>query len=225
VLLAARRPVTGLAAELSGWAVAAAGTALTLGRPGTASAGLTVAGLLCLGAAARRDRRPLFWAGLALLSGALWAWLAAAGVHAPEPYAAPAAAVALGFGWHRSRHGARAASWVTYGPGLGLLLVPSLMAAWPDQGWLRPLLLGLLAAAVMLAGGRARLQAPLLIGGTVAVLDAGRQLAGPAVRLAGVLPGWVPFAVTGAILLTTGATYEARVRDLGRIRAALSRLS
>jgi hypothetical protein len=113
---------------------------------------------------------------------------------------------------------------VTYGPGLGLLLVPSLVAAWQDQGWLRPLLLGLLAAAVMLAGGRARLQAPLLIGGTVAVLDAGRQLAGPAVRLAGVLPGWVPFAVTGAILLTTGATYEARVHDLGRIRAALAQL-
>jgi hypothetical protein len=103
--------------------------------------------------------------------------------------------------------------------------VPSLVAAWPDQGWLRPLLLGLVAVVVLLAGLRARLQSPLVIGGVVAVLAAGRELAAPAVRLAGVLPGWVPFAVIGAGLLATGATYEARMRDLARLRAALGRLS
>jgi len=157
-------------------------------------------------------------------TGAVWAWLAVTGVHAPEPYAAPAAAVALAFGWQRSRHGALTSSWAAYGAGLGLLLVPSLVMTWQDQGWVRPLLLGLVAATVMLAGGQARLQAPLLIGGAVAVLDAGRELADPVIRLAGILPGWVPFAVIGAGLLTTGATYEARMRDLSRIRAALGQL-
>jgi hypothetical protein len=185
-----------------------------------------VAGVICLAVATRPDRRPLFWAGLALLLGALWTWLAAVGVQAPEPYAAPAAAVALAFGWHRSGRGARASSWTGYGPGLGLLLVPSLLAAWqdPGSGWLRPRLLGLISAGIAVAGARSRLGAPLLIGGAVAVLDAGRQLAGPAVRLAGVVPGWVPFAVIGAVLLGTGATYEARMRDLRRIRTALAQL-
>ncbi len=221
---AAKRPTACLAAEVSGWLAAAAGTGMTLSGPGTASVGLTAAGVLCLSVAARPDRRPLLWAGLALLSGAVWAWLAVTGVHAPEPYAAPAAAVALAFGWQRSRHGALTSSWAAYGAGLGLLLIPSLVMAWQDQGWVRPLLLGLVAAAVMLAGGRARLQAPLLIGGTVAVLDAGRELADPVIRLAGILPGWVPFAVIGAVLLATGATYEARMRDVARIRAALGQL-
>jgi hypothetical protein len=211
--------------------VAAAGLVLASGQPvfsqpRTASAGLLAAGVICLAVAARPDRRPLFWAGLALLTGALWTWLASVSVQAPEPYAAPAAAVALAFGRYRPRRDRPASSWMTYGPGLGLLLVPSLLATWqdPGQGWLRPLLLGLVSAGIAVAGARGRLGAPLLIGGGVAVLDAGCQLAGPAVRLAGVVPGWVPFAVIGAVLLATGATYEARLRDLRQIRAALSRL-
>ena len=40
-------------------------------------------------------------------------------------------------------------------------------------------------------------------------------------QLAGVLPRWVPIAVIGVVLLVVGATYEARLRDLGRIRTAL----
>jgi hypothetical protein len=203
VLLAARRPVTGLAAELSGWAVAAAGTALTLGRPGTASAGLTVAGLLCLGAAARRDRRPLFWAGLALLSGALWAWLAAAGVHAPEPYAAPAAAVALGSPPVAARRAGRV---------LGDVRARARLAAGAQPGGGVQIRAGPAAAArpacAALAGRRAG-AAPGAAADRrdVAVLT-------PTVNLPGhraarrVLPGWVPFAVTGAILLTTGATMK-----------------
>jgi len=189
-----------------------------------ASGALLAAGLGLPAAAAL----PRPWAAgvfaMVAATGAVWAWLAVTGVHAPEPYAAPAAAVALAFGWQRSRHGALTSSWAAYGAGLGLLLVPSLVMTWQDQGWVRPLLLGLVAATVMLAGGQARLQAPLLIGGAVAVLDAGRELADPVIRLAAILPGWVPFAVIGAGLLTTGATYEARMRDLSRIRAAPGQL-
>jgi len=102
-----------------------------------------------------------------------------------------------------------------------VLLVPSLVAVWQLPGWARPLVLGVVAAAIALAGGRARLIAPLLLGGAVVILDAGHELA-PAVRqLAGVLPRWVPIAVIGVVLLVVGATYEARLRDLGRIRTAL----
>jgi hypothetical protein len=35
---------------------------------------------------------------------------------------------------------------------------------------------------------------------------------------------WVPIAVTGLVLLAVGATYEACLRDLGRLRATLGRM-
>ena len=35
---------------------------------------------------------------------------------------------------------------------------------------------------------------------------------------------WVPIAVLGLVLLAVGATYEARLRDLGRLRTALGRM-
>jgi hypothetical protein len=223
-LLARRRSLTSLTAEMSGWLAAVAGVAATFGRPGTASLGLLVLGTLCLGVATRPDRQHLLWAGLASLDAALCVWLAAAGVHAPEPYTVPVAAAAIAFGWQRMRRSPGTGSWAAYGPGLAIALLPSLVVAWQGQGWIRPMLLCLAAAAVTLAGVRSRLAAPLLLGTAVAVTGAGRELAPALTRLAGMLPGWVPIAVIGIALLAAGATYEARLRDLRRLRAALSRL-
>lgn len=213
-----------LAVESAGWFAALVGVLPSLTVAVHASLALAAAAALCLGVALRPDRRPLLWVGLGLGEAALCAWLAAAGVRAPEPYTGPAALIVIAFGWQRSRRAPQARSWVTYGPGLALLLLPSLVASWNDHGWVRPLLLGLVATGLTLAGGRARLQAPLLLGGAVAVVDAGRQLAPAIARLAGLVPRWVPIALLGLILLAVGATYEARLKDLGRIRAALGRL-
>src|SRR5260370_21479790 len=105
----------------------------------------------------------------------------------------------MGFGWHISR--GRLSSWTSFGPGLALLLGPSLAATWQGHGWIRPTALGLGATAVTLLGARAKLQAPLLIGATVALIDAGYQLA-PTVRtLTEAMPGWVPITVIGTALL------------------------
>ncbi|HET7016558.1 MAG TPA: hypothetical protein VFI65_21730, partial [Streptosporangiaceae bacterium] len=104
------------------------------------------------------------------------------------------------------------------------LLLPSLITAWHTHGWIRPTALGLAAAAVTLAGAKLRLKAPLLIGATVAVLDAGDQLAPDVRRLTELLPGWVPFAVIGAALLWVGATYEARLANLAKLRHTLANL-
>jgi hypothetical protein len=134
------------------------------------------------------------------------------------------AAAAIAFGWQRMRRSPGTGSWAAYGPGLAIALLPSLVVAWQGQGWIRPMLLCLAAAAVTLAGVRSRLAAPLLLGTAVAVTGAGRELAPALTRLAGMLPGWVPIAVIGIALLAAGATYEARLRDLRRLRAALSRL-
>jgi hypothetical protein len=222
--LAGPRPQVSLAVEVSGWAAAVAAAAPGLGEPSHASVVLTVTGTLCLCVALRPGRRVLLWLGLAQGEAALCAWLVAVGVHAPEPYTVPAAALLIAAGGRRARCSPGLSSWVSYGPGLAVLLLPSLAAVWLLSGWVRPLVLGLVAAGITLAGGRARLLAPLLLGGVVVILDAGHELA-PAVRqLAGMLPGWVPIAVIGVILLAVGATYEARLRDLGRLRAALGKM-
>jgi hypothetical protein len=222
--LARSRPGLSLAVEVAGWAAAVVAAAPGLRDPRQASVVLTVTGTICLCVALRPGRRILLWLGLAQGEAALGAWLASAGVHAPEPYTVPAAAVLLAVGWRRSRNPPPVSSWSTYGPGLAVLLVPSLVAVWLLPGWTRPLALGVAAAGIALAGGRARLLAPLLLGGAVIILDAGHELAPAVQQLAGALPRWVPIAVIGVVLLTVGATYEARLRDLGRIRAALGKM-
>jgi hypothetical protein len=222
--LAGPRPRVSLAVEVSGWAAAVAAAAPGLGEPGHASVVLTVTGTLCLCVALRPDRRILLWLGLAQGEAALCAWLAAAGVRAPEPYTVPAAAALIAAGWWRSRRSPGLSSWVSHGPGLAVLLLPSLAAVWLLPGWVRPLALGLVAAGITLAGARARLLAPLLLGGAVVILDAGHELAPAARQLAAMLPGWVPIAVIGLTLLAVGATYEARLHDLGRLRAALGKM-
>lgn len=225
-LLRDRRPGPALILEAGAAPVAvlAVVMAARFGGPGPVAIVLAASGALCCGMALRPGRRALVWVGLVLGEAALWVWLAAGGVHAPEPYTLPAAALMIAAGGRRSRRSPQASSWLCYGPGLALLLVPSLAAVWQGHGWTRPLVLGLAAVLIALAGARARLAAPLLLGAGVAILDAGHELASPARHLMAVVPHWVPIAVIGALLLVVGATYESRLRDLARLRAALARL-
>ncbi|MFG2005778.1 SCO7613 C-terminal domain-containing membrane protein [Spirillospora sp. NPDC048911] len=103
-----------------------------------------------------------------------------------------------------------------------MTFVPSLAVAWSDPGLTRPLLLGIAAFAVTLAGARTRLQAPLLLGGGVLVLNAAHELAPALLELVGQGPRWAPIAVTGLALLFMGATYEHRIRDLRRLRTSIA---
>jgi hypothetical protein len=219
--------VLGIAFEVTAWLAAAVGLATCLGAVGPASLGLAVAGLTGVGVALRPERRFALWPGLAMCEAAWCVWLASAGVSAPEPYTVPLAAVAIAAGWRVSARRPATRSWVAYGPGLVLLLLPSLIAVWQaaagsDVGWIRALLLGLVAAAIAVAGGRARSQAALVIGCAALLLDAGHALA-PEVRgVVGWLPWWVPIALAGVLLLWAGATYEARLRNLSGLRRRLA---
>ncbi|WP_405532180.1 hypothetical protein OG592_31660 [Streptomyces avidinii] len=209
--------------------VAAAGAGvvalgLSAGRAGTLALVLALAGVVCAGAAVRPDRRMLGWAAGALFAAATWVRLAEAGVTAPEAYTLPVTVPALVVGLLRRRRDPQASSWTAYGPGLAATLLPSLVAAWGDPGWLRPLLLGVAALAVTLAGAQRRLQAPLLLGGAVLAAVALHELAPYVVQVAGALPRWVPPALAGLLLLAVGATYERRLRDARRLRAAIGRL-
>ena len=218
-------PLASLAIEVTAWLAVAAGVGQCLITLETASVALAAAGLICVGVSARASRRRVVWAGLALGEAAWCCWLMAAGVGVPEAYTLPAAVIVLVAGWrHAARH-PQASSWLGYGPGLALLLLPSLAAVWPGPGWIRPLLLGLAATCIGLAGARWRKQAPLLAGIVVAVLAAGRELIPAVLVLVHGLPGWIPIAALGTIMLWAGATYEARLRNLTAIHGRLAAMS
>ncbi|WP_373465256.1 SCO7613 C-terminal domain-containing membrane protein [Streptomyces sp. V1I6] len=155
---------------------------------------------------------------------ATWVRLAASDVTSPEAYTLPVTAAALTLGVLRRRKDPQASSWTAYGPGLAATLVPSLVAAWGDEHWLRPLLLGLAALAVTLAGARLKLQALLVLGGAVLALDALHELAPYVAQVVGALPRWLPPALVGLLLLGVGATYEQRLRDARRLRESLGRM-
>ncbi|MET9699112.1 hypothetical protein ABZY31_19605 [Streptomyces sp. NPDC006529] len=186
---------------------------------------LGLAGAVCAGAAVREDRRAVGRAAGALFLAATWVRLAASGVSVPEAYTLPVTVPALVVGWLRRRRDPAAPSWTAYGPGLAATLLPSVIAVWADPHWTRPLLLGLGSLAVTLAGARGRLQAPLVLGGVALGLVALHELAPYVLQVVGALPRWLPPALAGALLLAVGATYEKRLRDARRLRAALGRLS
>jgi hypothetical protein len=115
-------------------------------------------------AALEADRRRLAPLGGLLLTASSWVRLADAGVGAPEAYAVPLGLLALLLGHLQVRRAPGTGSHAAYGPGLSLLLLPSLVAAVAGTGLARPLLLGLVALVVVGAGAAGRLQAPLLLG-------------------------------------------------------------
>ncbi|MFJ6699675.1 SCO7613 C-terminal domain-containing membrane protein [Streptomyces sp. NPDC091272] len=211
-------------AELAATAPMLLAVALAAGEGPMLSLVLALCGVIAAGTAVRGDRRPVGWAAGALFLLATWVRLAASGVGEPEAYTLPVSVLALAVGALRRRHDPRASSWVAYGPGLAVTMLPSLVAVVADPHWLRPLLLGLGALVVTLLGARHRLGAPLLLGGAVLALVALHELAPYVVQVAGALPRWLPPALAGLLLLVVGATYEQRLRDARRLRSRLGRL-
>jgi hypothetical protein len=185
---------------------------------------LALCGVIAAGTAVREDRRSAGYAATALFVLAAWVRLACWGVGSVEAYTLPVTVPALLVGAFGRRKDPLTSSWTAYGAGLSVTLVPSLLTAWIDPDWPRPLLLGVAALAVTLVGARHRLRAPLVLGGGVLALDALHELAPYLVQMAGALPRWVPPALAGLVLLALGATYEQRIRDARRVRDVLGRM-
>ncbi|CAM5746670.1 hypothetical protein [Streptomyces afghaniensis 772] [Streptomyces afghaniensis] len=185
---------------------------------------LALCGVIAAGTALRPDRRPVGYAATALFVLAAWVRLAAWEVGTPEAYTLPVTVPALLVGALRRRRDPQASSWTAYGAGLAATLLPSLVAAWADPHWTRPLLLGTAALLVTLLGARHHLQAPLVLGGSVLALVTLHELAPYVVQVTGALPRWAPPALAGLLLLALGATYEQRIRDVRRVRDVLGRM-
>ncbi|MFI6487212.1 SCO7613 C-terminal domain-containing membrane protein [Streptomyces sp. NPDC050564] len=225
-LLAARLSDSSVAVpvEVTGAVAGLLAIALTVTDPPMLALVLALCGVIAGGTAVREDRRPVGYAAAALFVLATWVRLAAWDVGSPEAYTLPVSVPALLVGALRRRKDSQVSSWTAYGPGLSATLVPSLFAAWGDAHWSRPLLLGVAALLVTLVGARNRLQAPLVLGGTVLTLDALHELAPYIVQVVDALPRWVPPALAGLLLLALGATYEQRIRDARRVREVLGRM-
>ncbi|WP_406306054.1 hypothetical protein OHA61_32690 [Streptomyces sp. NBC_00885] len=219
-----RHPVA-LPMELTGAAAGLVAVVLAAGDRPTLALVLALGGVIAAGTAVRAERRPAAGHLAAVLFVlATWVRLYASDITTPEAYTLPATLPALAVGVLRRRRDPGSSSWTAYGPGLAATLLPSLVAAWGDDHWLRPLLLGLAALALTLTGARLRLQALLVLGGTVLALDALHELAPYVVQVVGALPRWLPPALAGLLLLAVGATYEQRLRDARRLRDTLGRM-
>lgn len=225
--LLAARPRSGRTTaplEIAGALAATLAIALSARHSPSLALTLALTGVIAGGTVLRPDRRPMSYAAGALFAAASWVRLAAWDITAPEAYTLPVTLPALVIGALRHRREPSASSWTAYGPGLATTLLPSLVAAWTDAHWLRPLLLGSAALALTLLGARYRLQAPLTLGGTVLTLVAVHELAPYVVQVVDALPRWLPPALAGLLLLAVGATYEQRLRDARRLRATLHRM-
>ncbi|WP_338675489.1 hypothetical protein V1460_22860 [Streptomyces sp. SCSIO 30461] len=226
-LLAARLRTeqVALPVEVTGAAAGLVALGLAVPHAPTLALVLALAGVIAAGTALRPDRRPFAgYAALVLFVVAAWVRLAASEVSAPEAYTLPVTVPALAVGLLRRRRDPEASSWTAYGAGLAATLTPSLFAAWGDAHWLRPLLLGLAALGLTLAGARLRLQALLVLGGVTLALDALHELAPYVIQVVDALPRWLPPAVAGLLLLAVGATYERRLHDARKLRETLGRM-
>ncbi|MGW7080901.1 SCO7613 C-terminal domain-containing membrane protein [Streptomyces sp. NPDC054866] len=210
--------------EIAGAVAGGLAIILTAGHATTLALALALGGVIAAGTALRTDRRRVGYAAGVLFLLATWVRLAAWDVETPEAYTLPVTVPALLIGALRRRRAPETSSWTAYGPGLAATLLPSLVAAWSDAHWQRPLLLGTAALLITLAGARHRLQAPLVLGGTALALDALHELAPYIVQVVDALPRWLPPALAGLLLLAIGATYEQRLRDARRVRDVLGRM-
>ncbi|MEU4693964.1 hypothetical protein [Actinoplanes sp. NPDC023714] len=222
-VLATRRPreAPAVAAVAHASALVALLIAGTLGRAALiATLWALVLGLRALHPGPERFRYTIAAAGAALLGW--WLFLGARDVATPEIYTLPAAATALAAGRLARHRRPGLPSWTAYGPALAAAFLPTLAVIGGDgPEYLRRLLLGLAGLAVLLAGARARLQAPVVTGGIVLVLTALHEL----FRVWDLVPRWVPLAVGGLLLVGTATTMEQRRRDLSRLRSAVGRMS
>lgn len=187
--------------------------------------GLLVAGVAIAVVATAPGRHRLGWLAGVLLAASSWVRLSLVDVSAPEAYTAPAGLALLVVGGLRRRRDSSVGSWKAYGSGLSLVLLPSLLRAVTDAGAVRPLLLGLVALAVLAVGAVRRLQAPALLGAAVLAVDAFVQLSPFLAAAYDVAPRWVSIGVVGLFLLGAGATYEQRVRDLRRAGQKVSAMT
>ncbi len=187
-----------------------------------ALAGLTVALAALPRARVAAPMPPRLWVALALAIGAAPLGWAAGPDHPVERWTVPLAAVLLVAGATRMAVAPALRSWPALGPGVAVLLVPTLCVAAVAGGTARVVALVLLSAGVLVAGVARRRQAPVLLGAVALAVHAGIQLGPWLAAVTSTAPRWLVLAIVGGALLGLGATYERQVRQLRGARLVLT---
>ena len=129
-------------------------------------------------------------------------------VDAVEWVSVPIAVALLVTGGSRLARTPALRSWPALGAGLGVLLVPSLLATMVDRPVWRLVAIGVVALAVFVLGFVRRLQAAFLIGGVVALVH-GIATFSPQLRDVYQLTEWWVWAgAGGVVIIVLGARYE-----------------
>ncbi len=107
-----------------------------------------------------------------------------------------------------------ARSWPNLGPGVVVLLLPSLVATYSEDDVWRLVAVGVVALAAVLIGALRRLQAPLILG-AVFVLAHAIHTFSPQIRaLYEFTPWWIWLILGGLIVVVVAIRIERSIRDL-----------
>jgi hypothetical protein len=169
----------------------------------------------------RLYRSGLIWLAAAHEVVAWWLLMHIGNVALPEAYTLAVALVALITGYVEVRRHPEISSWLAYGIALVAAFLPSLaIVLVTGQTPLRRGVLIVAAATTVALGAWRRQQAPVVVGGVVLTIASLHELA--VLSTAALL--WTVMAFVGAGLVTLGANFEKRRRDILRLRGALGRL-
>jgi hypothetical protein len=132
-----------------------------------------------------------------------------------ELVTAPPAVGLLALGARALGRDPQVRTWPALGPGLALLMIPSLLQDFTgDTELWRVVALGIVAVGLVVVGAVWRLQAPLVLGSVVLLAHAIAQL-WPWISSAYVyVPWWLWLGIGGAVLIYLAARYESSVRAL-----------
>ncbi len=170
-----------------------------------------------------RDAVTAAGTGVTALSAGL---LGLAGIVDPiELVSLPLAACLLAIGAMRLSDQPASRSWPWLGPGVAVLLVPSLLAidTAGEPLW-RAVALGVVAAAVFVLALRLQLQAPFVIGGIVLLVHLLVQ-SWPLLELVGeTVEWWVWLGLAGIAVIALGARYERRLQNVRTVAVRISHL-
>ena len=117
-----------------------------------------------------------------------------------------------------------ARSWAWLAPGVGILLVPSLVATAFDAPPWRLVALGVVGVAIIVASAVLRLQAPLLIASVVVLVHAIATFSPEIRAVYELVEWWVWIAIGGVIVLVLAIRFEASRRGVSRVVARISDL-
>lgn len=144
-------------------------------------------------------------AGLALASGSL---------DPVETGTLPIAIALIATGVVRLGESEKPRSWPWLGPGVVVLLLPSLLATINDRPLWRLVGIGVVGVAIVVIGLMRRLQAPFVIGTVVVVVHAVATFAPQIRSVYESVAWWLWLGIGGLILTVLAARYEQRIRNL-----------